>query len=845
MRLRTLVFFYGKRLRLHGVQELFAGLGVAAAVALVFAVTVAASSLTSSAANVVHTVAGPADLQLHALGPEGFSERLLKRVNRLPGVAQAAQLLEQTATITTPSGGRAIVTVAGAGGRLALMDGLAHTLPGGVLEADGIGLSNASARQLGIAGNGANNRVTVIVRGGADRLRVSAILGHEAAGALSQAQAAVMPLLRLQKLAGLPHRVTRILIESSPGQKTTVEGELRTLVGSTISIAPANQEVTLLGQALKPSNQASTLFAGLAALLGFLFAFNAILLTVPERRAAIADLRLDGTKRKAIVQMVLFQAICLGVLSSLVGLLGGYILAREVFQTAPGYLAQAFTLGGNTVIGVRPVLLALTGGILATCLASAVPLGDLRHGRPLDAIYTDTGARDRTPGRRMQRRLFAIALALFALASMLFALVPSAAIATCVLLALATMLAVPLILSLVLLTSEALAMRYSKLTILPLAIESLRARRLRSLALAATGAVALFGSVALGGAQSDLLRGLHNFAHAYASDGQVWVVNPGYTPETTSFLPDGYATRIARVPGVLRVQTLQSEFMNLKNRRVVILARPPGTGREVLRTQTVVGDAASAQQRLTEAGWVTVSRQIAEEQHVGVGQTIELPTPTGIVPFRIAALTTNFGWPGGAVLMSTADYRRRWATSAPTALTVDLAPSANLAQAQHVILASLGARSGLEAITAATWRGRFDSLAGEGLGQLGDISTLLIIAAILAMAAALGSSIWQRRVSLAELRLEGTPQRRLRLILLTESTLILGAGCLAGALGGIYGQFVIDDYLERITGFPVTRIATAARPIEMFVLVIAVVLVLMSLPGWLAARAPVTIALNE
>lgn len=845
MRLRTLVFFYGKRLRLHGVQELFAGLGVAAAVALVFAVTVAASSLTSSAANVIRTVAGPADLQLHALSPEGFDERLLKRVNRIPGVAQAAQLLEQTATITTPAGRRAIVTLAGAGGRLALMDGLAHTLPAGVLEAGGIGLSTATAQQLGIEGDGANERVTVIVRGRANELRVSAVLGREAAGALSQAQTAVMPLRRLQALTGLAHRVTRILIESKPGQRTAVEGALRMLVGNTVSIAPADQEVTLLGQALKPSNQASTLFAGLAALLGFLFAFNAILLTVPERRAAIADLRLDGTRRKAIIQMVLFQAVCLGVLSSLVGLIGGYVLAREVFQTTPGYLAQAFTLGGNTVIGARPVLLALTGGILATCLASAVPLQDLRRGRPLDAVYTDTATTDRTPGRRTQHRLFAVALALLVLASLLFALVPSAAIATCVLLALATMLAVPLILSLVLLASEALAMRYQRLTILPLAIESLRARRLRSLALAATGAVALFGSVALGGAQSDLLRGLHNFAHAYASDGEIWVVNPGYTPETTSFLPDAYAARIARIPGVTRIQTFQSEFMSMPHRRVVILARPAGAGREVLRTQTVAGDVATAQKRLTETGWVTVSEQIAEEQHAGVGQTIELPTPTGTVPFRIAALTTNFGWPGGAVLMNSADYRRLWATSAPTALAIDLTPGADLAQTQNAILASLGPGSGLEAITAATWRTRFDSLAGEGLAQLQDISTLLIIAAILAMAAALGSSIWQRRVSLAELRLEGTPQRRLRLILLTESVLMLGTGCLAGALGGIYGQFVIDDYLERITGFPVTRIATAARPIEMFVLVIAIVLVLMSFPGWLAARTPVTVALSE
>ena len=212
------------------------------------------------------------------------------------------------------------MTVAGAGGSLALMDGLAHTLPGGVLSAEGISLSTATADQLRIADFGsqaAPTEVILALRGRADRLKVSAVLGHEVAGALSLAQVAVMPLAHLQTLAGLPHRVSRILIESQPGHRATVEHELRRLVDDTISVAPANQEVSLLSQALKPSNQASTLFAGLAALLGFLFAFNAILLTIPERRAAIADLRLDGTRRTAIIQMVIFQALCLGVVSSL------------------------------------------------------------------------------------------------------------------------------------------------------------------------------------------------------------------------------------------------------------------------------------------------------------------------------------------------------------------------------------------------------------------------------------------------------------------------------------------------------------------------------------------------
>jgi putative ABC transport system permease protein len=296
---------------------------------------------------------------------------------------------------------------------------------------------------------------------------------------------------------------------------------------------------------------------------------------------------------------------------------------------------------------------------------------------------------------------------------------------------------------------------------------------------------------------------------------------------------------------VIGVHVVQSEFMNTTNRRVVIVAVPPGRGRELLRTQTVAGNFAQARERLREGGWVAVSKQIADEQHAGIGQTLKLPTPTGTSSFRLAASMTNFGWPGGAVLMNTADYSRLWATSAPSAFAVDFAPGTNIAQARHAVAVSLGAASGLEAITATTWEDRFDTLAGEGLGQLGNISTLLVLAAILAMAAALGSSIWQRRVSLAELLLEGAPRSRLRLVLLTESILMLGAGCMAGAVGGAYGQFVIDSYLKHVTGFPVTGIATAARPLEMLALVIAAVVVLVSLPGWFASQVRPALGLSE
>ncbi len=843
MRPTTLVYLYRRRLRAHLAQELLAGLGVAIAVALLFAVTVADGSIASSATEVVHAVIGPANLQLRARG-DGFEEGVLARVEALPGVKQAAPLLEQTGSVRGPDGHRATVQIAGADLSLALLDGLAHTIPLSTLSSNGIGLSSHTAGLIGDP-----HLIALELRGRVTPLHVTAVLDDATFGAPASAPVAVMALARLQALAGLPEKVTRILVETKPGREAEVRAQLRALAGPETAVGPADEEDALLHQALRPTDQSSDFFAAICALLGFLFAFNAILLTVPERRHAIADLRLLGARRAQVVQMVIFQALCLGLAASLVGLLAGYALAVGPFHQSPAYLAEAFTLGTRTVIGTGPLVLALGGGILATCLASALTLLEVRGGRALDTAHFADGASGDALGRRAQLRLALAAAGVLALASATFALWSSLSLAALMALALVCVLTVPLALGLVLRSTRALAARRQELTLLPVALISLRGATLRSLALATTGAVALFGSGALGGARADLRQGIGGFTRSYTADASIWVNPPGAYQGTTDFLPGDDAARIARVPGVSAVRSFFGGYLDLDGRRVWIIARPSGGARELLRTQVIAPGAGVASARLAAGGQVAISRQIAAEHHVGVGGSLTLPTPSGNVRFAVAAITTTLVWSPGVIFMSAVDYRRYWQTTAPTALGVQLAPGAIAARVRVAIMRALGgaagSQSGLEVATATVRAGQLDMIADAGLSRIGEISTLLTIAAILALATALASAIWQRRVALAELRLTGATPARLRRLLLLESMLLLGAGCLTGALVGLYGQVVIDRYLRNVTGFPIVTLTAGLRPLELLALVIAIVLALVAVPGFLAARTSPTLALEE
>ncbi|HEY3970465.1 MAG TPA: ABC transporter permease, partial [Solirubrobacteraceae bacterium] len=478
---------------------------------------------------------------------------------------------------------------------------------------------------------------------------------------------------------------------------------------------------------------------------------------------------------------------------------------------------------------------------------------------------------------RASRHWLALAAALpLAGATYLFASDPANALAACELLALATVLTVPLTFAAVLRSGQALAARRQRLTVLPVALASLQGTKLRSLALAGTGALALFGAIALGGARADLLRGVQRFAHSYAAEADIWVGAPGDNQATVDFRANGLPTRIAHVQGVASVQSFQGGFVQLDTeksthseahpdvhtptgtphggeqageqtdgRRAWLLARPVAAERELLQGQIVGGNLASAARRLSEGGWVAVSAQIGEAAHVGVGGTLLLPTPSGSIPMRVAATTTNLAWSPGAILMNEADYRRLWASSAPTALDVRLAPGADSARVLAQVRAALGPASGLRATSSRAREANIDALIGEGLSRLQEISLLLLLAATIAMAAALSSAIWQRRVSLATLRLSGVRPARIRAILVVESALMLGAGCITGLLVGIYGQLVIDAYLRHVTGFPVASLSASPRPVEILALVIAGVLAIVALPAWLASRVSPTLALNE
>jgi len=210
----------------------------------------------------------------------------------------------------------------------------------------------------------------------------------------------------------------------------------------------------------------------------------------------------------------------------------------------------------------------------------------------------------------------------------------------------------------------------------------------------------------------------------------------------------------------------------------------------------------------------------------------------------VAATTTNLGWPAGAVTLSTADYTRGWQTGDPSALEVDLSRGARAEAVKRAVQAALGG-TGLLVQTVGEREAQANSDLRQGLSSLGQISVLLLVTGALAVAASLSAAIWQRRARLAAMKTWGYDNWQLWRSLLLESTVVLAIGCVDGAILGLYGHALADRWLRLSTDFPAPFSVGAPQVFYTLVLIIAIALAVVALPGFSAARVSPGLGFQE
>jgi putative ABC transport system permease protein len=824
------------------VQEGFAILGLAIGVALLFASQVASTSLDGSVSQLTEQVVGHTkQMQLQARGPSGFSQRLVRQIRSLDGVVQAMPVLEEPVNLRGP-GGRVSVQLLGADPRDANVGGpllsrfggkalaavQAIALPAPVAQATG----EHSLQPVGVQ---VGARWTETIAG--------AVLPESEIGALAGSPIALAPIAYAQALTDMQGKVSRIFVRPAYRRAQAVHSELaRIAARENLNLAPATADAQLFAVASRPESEGELLFSVISAVVGFMLAFNAMLISAPPRRKLI-DLAVQaGATRVMIVQILLFDAVMLAFFGIVIGLGLGDLLSIALFHSTPGYLTSAFPIGNHRIVTWQPVLLAAAAAILAAVAGVMLPLRD--------RIMRPAGGEEIRTARHSYSLTAAsiVGVCCLAVTTVILVADPQAAIVGAITLFLALICLLPTIFDslvrlvnrlVVRLIDEAQQPRIG--APLKLAVTQLQAppTRVLSLAIAATGAVAVFGTVSVGGAQSNLQRGLDASARAIDSSANVWVAPSGQSSvlATMPFNPID-TRRLEDIPGVRAVGIYRGGFLDWGERRLWVLAQPSQSLAPVPVGQLLKGSLPIARERIRRGGWAVLSAALAKEHHLHIGERFTLPAPQP-TPLRVTALATNLGWPPGAIVMSSADYARAWRSNQPSAYEIQTSGGTSPSRIEALVQHALGPSTGLRVETLGQRVARHYALAAQGLSRLAQIRLLVLLAAILATTAATGAMLWQRRDHVAWFKCLGYDEGVLRRWLAFECATMFGAGCLIGGVAGIYGEVLNSHALAIVTGFPVYFHIAALLAITNFAEIAAAALAIVYAAGYLVVRVPI------
>ena len=781
-----------RRIRHRPSRPLLSAAGVAAGVALAYAVGAANSTLNEGYQRLQQDLTGHAEMEIVTRGPRGSPQSLVRRVERVPGVAAAAPLVEHPVRLRGRSA-VADVRLLGVDRRIRAIGGLGRAAPATADERSlGLHLPAAVARRLDLR---TGSPVQVEARGSRRSTAVAAVLRDERIGALGRAGVAVAPLPLAQELAGSPGRVQRVLVrlrEDAPASRET----LARAAGPELIVRRAGDDARLLEQATELSSRSSSLFAALSLVVGGLLAYCAMVLSLSERRREVATLRALGCATAPLFAGAIAEALLIGGLGSVAGLVAGKLALTQVLEPSTQHLASAFILAPVTHVPLLVVGLSALAGIATSLAAAALPTRALVSVSPAAALRREPEAARVAAG--------APSGWLIAGGALLMAAGVAAELSAGWLIGIPLWVAGGLLLVPVLLPAIVRALG----RVLPspgaaprLAVAEVQVFPARGTATAAVIALTVAGVILFGGGVVNLEQGTARLADSTFGRGDLWVVAPGRDNVflTRPFEP-ALADRAARLPFVRDATPLRAAFLDWGERKVYAFGFDFGAGRNFDSGEVVRGDPAALAR---DGRAVAVSDELARARGLRLGSVFELPTPSGPRHVRVVATLTNYGWAPGAVAMGAETFAHWWRQRDVGAVALRFEHGTPPAEASRRVAAALRT-TGLEVATAARLRGRIEETASAGLGVLRTVAVLVAAGGLLAIAAAAIAGVLQRARRIAALRAIGMTPVQLASSLLAEAAILLLAGVAIGLPLGIGGQALAVHHLASSTSFPVT-----------------------------------------
>jgi len=723
---------------------------------------------------------------------EPVPESLVEQIMAVPGVKAAWTAVQGYAELVDKQGkaiqAKGLPTVGSSvTPDVALAAGRAPSGPGE------IAIDLETARQHGLA---LGDRIKVLFAGTTQEFTIGGLL--QAAGEVVASTKAVFDSVTAQRVLGVEGKVDAIPVDAEPGLSPEA---LRARINAAL---PDDYEAVTARQVAAESAESWTksvaflptallVFAGVALIVGAFIIANTFSILVAQRYRELALLRSLGASRAQLIASVLFEAVAVGVVGSVAGILAGFGVAR-------GLLALLATMGfelptTSTVFLPRTALVGVLAGVVVTVVAAVPPARRATQVAPVQAMQGADGARSASGGRR--RLLLGTALGAAGLATLLTGVLaggPRPVVAVGI--GAAAMLAglsvvIPLV-----------ARPAAQLVGAPL-VRFLgepaflgRENAMRSPRRTASTAAALMIGIGLVGVVAILAASVKESA-TRTVDGSLradFVLTPTGLGGAVSGVPPVVVERLRDTPAVATVSEIKGGQWGLDGRTQTLLAVDPRTVTTMHEVDTA---SAAAVRRLDDSG-VLVRDTVAERYGWVVGDKVPMTfAKTGTRQMRLqgvfssTAVRTDFVITLGAYK---SNYAQQFALEVDVVLAPDVTREAGRAAIEGALADYPVVKVMDHAEVLAVASDQVDRLLVPVTALLG----LSVLIALLGIANTLALSIAERTRELGLLRALGMARTQLRSMIRSEAAIIAALGATLGVAVALFFGWALVASMEQL-----------------------------------------------
>src|SRR5919199_4071943 len=333
MRLRRFSGISLRNLRARTQRTLLTTIGIVLGVGIVFGVITLSDTMSGTFKELYSRAFGAADITVTAVASSGtFDEGVAREIRSYEGVASAAPRLSVPASLILAgrqdNGLPEVQSM-----RLFGVEPASAALATGFELTEGrypqngreLTLDAESAESLGLAvGDG----VTVGTPRGPEKFKLVGIL-RIPGGSFGGFGFGMAPLPYVQKAFDERGRISGIAVEAANGTPVTeLKERLNRDLGEGLQAERSEVRTQQMSDQLQGFRISLLFFAGTALFVGAFLVFNALSMTVLERTRELGILRALGSTRSMIARSVIAEALVLGLLGSILGVVFGHGMAK-------------------------------------------------------------------------------------------------------------------------------------------------------------------------------------------------------------------------------------------------------------------------------------------------------------------------------------------------------------------------------------------------------------------------------------------------------------------------------------------------------------------------------------